>query len=82
MNLINISNRLGEITEQNKTFKAYISLGNNGALVKSVLKKWSWWQVDTEDLSECNFIWTEWIWPNLIEKFKKAEWNMFVYSKV
>ena len=80
--LINQSNKLTDISEQSKTFKAYISLGNNGSLVRSILKKWPWWSLETEDTNDCNFVWTEWLRPQVIEKFWTNERIGFLYSKV
>lgn len=57
------------IQEQTKTFKAFISLGNNGALVRSILKKRQWWALESEDSADCNFVWTEWYRPTVLEKF-------------
>lgn len=56
--VVNLSNKVSVVpTEQ--TYKAYICKGNNGILVKNILKSRPWWSlVSAEDLSSCNFIWT------------------------
>lgn len=43
-------------------------MGNNSAVVKSVLKQRYWWQKATrEEFSECDFIWTAWKKQNHID---------------
>ena len=47
---------------QKKTnFKAYVCKGNNGNIIKTILKKRWWWTiVDRWDTDQCDFIWTQW----------------------
>lgn len=54
---------------QRKTnFKAYICRGNNGSIVKTVLKKRWWWTLVTKcDPEDCDFIWTQWLKPKVIK---------------
>lgn len=43
--ILNLSNGLVVTNPQTLTFKAYIEKGNNGLLVKSILKKRWWWRL-------------------------------------
>ena len=58
---------------QRKTsFKAYICKGNNGRIVKTVLKKRWWWTlVDKCNPEECDFIWTQWLKPKVVNQIYK-----------
>lgn len=42
--------------------KFFVGVGNNGAVVKSVLKQRYWWQYGSEEsfAADCDFIWTAW----------------------
>lgn len=40
--LVNLSNKLS-VTPSEQTYKAYICKGNNGVLVKNILKTRPWW---------------------------------------
>ena len=43
-------------------FKAYVSMNNHGLLVKSTLKRRSWWTItNKKSFEDNNFIWTQWI---------------------
>lgn len=47
--------------QQGTTKKYWVGIGNNSAVVKSVLKQRYWWQKATrEEFSDCDFIWTAW----------------------
>jgi len=61
---------------KNNTFKAYIWRGNNGRVVKTVLKKRWWWTiVDKWDPEEWDFIWTQWLKPKVIKNIAVSRWN-------
>ena len=59
---------------QRKTgFKAYIWRGNNGKIVRTVLKKRWWWSLaDKWDPNECDFIWTQWLKPKVIKNIART----------
>ena len=44
---------------KSKRLKAYISLGNNGAMVKGLLKRRFWWNFVDERTGDCDFVWTQ-----------------------
>ncbi len=60
---INYSNGLFVFTPDNidYTYKAFIGFGNNSCMVKSILRRRSWWTVvDTNtQMDSCNFVWTQ-----------------------
>ena len=42
-----------------KKYKAWVGLGNNGNLIKGLLKRRFWWSVLEEKSLNVNFIWTQ-----------------------
>ena len=45
--------------EEEVLYKAYICKGNNGLLVKSILKNRPWWTFKTSnEIDGCNLVWT------------------------
>lgn len=53
--------------QRKPSFKAYICKGNNGKIVKTILKKRWWWTlVDKWNPEEWDFIWTQWLKPKVI----------------
>eukprot|EP01022_Parablepharisma_sp_SALTPOND_P029652 TRINITY_DN742_c1_g1_i13.p2 TRINITY_DN742_c1_g1~~TRINITY_DN742_c1_g1_i13.p2 ORF type:complete len:1190 (+),score=82.88 TRINITY_DN742_c1_g1_i13:407-3976(+) len=46
--------------------KCFIGMGNNGELVKSIMKSRYWW-VFTNEESEANFLWTPWKRPAFVK---------------
>jgi len=60
-------------THYKKAYKGYIGQGNNNLLIKSTLKQRNWWNiVKKSEISECNFIWTQWRKPDYYELFKSS----------
>ena len=56
---VNYSNALYvKIPDNNITYKAYVGPGNNSTLIKSVLRRRSWWNV-VDKMENCNFVWTQ-----------------------
>lgn len=44
-----------------KCYKYHVGKGNNGQLIKALMKQRFWWQShNKEDMTELNFLWTEW----------------------
>jgi tubulin--tyrosine ligase len=56
---VNLSNGLAINNKKEITFKAYIDKGNNGLLLKSVVKRRWWWHL-VEEIDSCHLLWTEW----------------------
>lgn len=53
--------------------KFYVNRGNNGMLVRSIMKKRYWWtMLDREDVEECHVIWTQWRKNKIINKLKMS----------
>ena len=49
-------------------YKAFIGKGNNGLLIKSILKTRPWWSIRTaQDIDGCNIIWSEWKRPKYMK---------------
>ncbi|CAI2359568.1 unnamed protein product [Moneuplotes crassus] len=63
---------------QKKTiYKAYICRGNNGKVVKNMLKRRWWWSFTSKpDPRECDFIFTQWLRPNIVRKLKHSKDNL------
>ncbi|KRX06925.1 hypothetical protein PPERSA_07088 [Pseudocohnilembus persalinus] len=64
-NLLNFSNNIIMNTQQKtgiQTYKAWIGRGNNGMLVRGVLKKRWWWQLvdKSEPWDDLNMVWMQW----------------------
>jgi hypothetical protein len=57
---------------QKKTgFKAYVCKGNNGHIIKTILKKRWWWTLtDKCDPDEWDFIWTQWFKPKVLKSIE------------
>lgn len=56
---ITLSNRLIIFPEEEIQYKAYVGKGNNGLLVKSIIKTRPWWTFRTSnDLESCHLVWT------------------------
>jgi len=56
------------IPEQEGQYKAFVGKGNNGLLIKSILKSRPWWCIRTSnDVDNCNLIWTEWKKPKYMK---------------
>jgi len=55
-------------------FKYHVQLGNNGAMVKSVLKQRLWWIKSKQaSFQDCHFVWTQWKQNDLLQQLKKRE---------
>lgn len=64
---VNLSNGLAVNNRRDSTFRAFIDKGNNGLLLKSVVKRRWWWHL-VDDVAECNLLWTEWNTRDFTEK--------------
>lgn len=47
------------VLKNDQKYRAWIGSGNNGALIKSLIKKRFWWIICEEKSFEANFIWTQ-----------------------
>lgn len=56
--LVNTSNHI-TVRNEETIFRAYVEKGNNGILIKELLKKRWWWHLE-DDPTKANLIWTEW----------------------
>lgn len=59
--LINFSNKLYrdlEVDKYERTFKFYVGKGNNGNLIKSIMKKRFWFE-EVDDPMKADFIWSQ-----------------------
>lgn len=55
-------------------YRAYICKGNNGLLVKSILKSRPWWSLRSSNEAEsCNLVWSEWKKGKVIQRMPLAE---------
>ena len=56
-----MSNGLVMLPEDENQYKAFICKGNNGLLVKSIVKSRPWWCIRSlSDVDSCTMIWSEW----------------------
>lgn len=57
-----------------KKYKYFLGKGNNSLLVKSLMKRRFWW-VQTDEIKEANFVWTQ-LKNNIYYQYQRT--NMFV----
>ena len=58
---VNLTNKLFTPPEEEALYKAYVCKGNNGLLVKSIVKTRPWWSFrSSNEIESCSFVWTEW----------------------
>jgi hypothetical protein len=56
-----LTNRLLVYPQHDLQYRAYICKGNNGLLVKSILKSRPWWSLRSHsEVDSCNLVWSEW----------------------
>lgn len=69
-----LTNRLLVYPQTDLQYRAYICKGNNGLLVKSILKSRPWWSLRSHtDIDSCNLVWTEWKKAKVIQKMRIAD---------
>lgn len=50
----------GEEGQKYKKLKAYIGPGNNGSMIKSLIRRRFWWSIcEDRNLEDLNFVWTQ-----------------------
>lgn len=58
---VSLSNQLLVQPEEEGLYRAFVCKGNNGLLVRSILKNRPWWSFKAAaDIDSCNLVWTEW----------------------
>lgn len=50
-----------------KRYYYYVGPGNNSMLIRSLMKRRSWWE-ETKNIDEAQFVWTQLKIPTLLEK--------------
>ncbi len=56
---VNLTNRILILPEEEVQYRAFICKGNNGLLVKSILKTRPWWSFRTSgEIDSCHLVWT------------------------
>jgi hypothetical protein len=69
-----LTNRLLLYPQADLQYKAYICKGNNGLLVKSILKSRPWWSLRSQNEAEaCNLVWSEWKRGKMVQRMTGAE---------
>ncbi len=57
--VVSLSNKILIYPQQDLQYKAYICKGNNGLLMKSILKTRPWWSIrGYNEVESCNLVWT------------------------
>lgn len=56
--VVNTSNNVA-VRNSESVFRAYVQKGNNGVLVKELIKKRYWWHLE-DNPAKANLFWTEW----------------------
>jgi len=69
---INLDLKHDDINNRQRKYKAYIAPGNNGAMVRGLLKRRFWWQIAEERTSDCDFVWTQLKINDLFEHQKRC----------
>ena len=59
-NVLNIENEVTQMETPPKQYKFYACKGNNGVMVKNVLKQRWWWNSVNKDDEGINLCWTQW----------------------
>ena len=58
---VSLTNKVLLLPPSEGLYKAYICKGNNGLLVKALVKSRPWWSIRGRgEMDSCNLIWTEW----------------------
>jgi len=55
---------------KNNTYKFYVAKGNNGIMVREVLKQRAWWSYGARHDENLNLLWTQWCRPKFIKELK------------
>ena len=69
---ISIDLKNDDINARPKKLKAFVSLGNNGAMVRGLIKRRFWWTLVDERTSDCQFVWTQLKVNEIFEMQKRA----------
>jgi hypothetical protein len=70
-----------DISNRNKKLKAYVATGNNGAMVRGLLKRRYWWELVDEISSDCQLVWTQSKVNEIFRQQKKHETSKSMYKK-
>ncbi|OMJ66932.1 hypothetical protein SteCoe_36053 [Stentor coeruleus] len=70
--LLNRSNGVEILVGGSCQYKYYIGKGNNSRLIRRLMTSRSWW-VDTSNIEEANFAWTQWKDKKLLSTFDCAD---------
>ena len=72
--MVSLTNKTFIYPQQDLQYKAYICKGNNGLLMKSILKTRPWWSIrGYNEVESCNLVWTEWKKSKIINKLPSKE---------
>ena len=79
---VNMSNGIVINPELNSNqYKAFICKGNNGILLKSIIKSRPWWCIRSiSDVENCTLVWTEWKKSKLTESLPNAKKNDYEFT--
>lgn len=69
---VNLSNAIIVKNTEQATYKAFIDKGNNGLLLKSIVKRRWWWHL-VDEADTCNLLWTEWTNREFVEKMGQGQ---------
>lgn len=69
---INLDLKLDELTNRPKKYKAYIAIGNNGSMIRGLIKRRFWWTITEERTSDCNFVWTQLKVQDVFDRQKRS----------
>lgn len=83
LNVLNFSNRLIVSSVQipgHFTYKAYIGRGNNGTLVRGILKNRWWWTLaeSSYDAGDIQLLWTQWRNADFVQHMKQDQQELVV----
>ena len=60
--------------------KAFVGFGNNGNMIKGLIKRRFWWTVSEEMTEDCVFVWTQIKINKIYERQEVAEVNRSIYK--
>lgn len=68
--ILNIENDMQNFEAKAPPYKFYVSQGNNGMLVKSILKERWWWSYGNKNDESINLCWTQWCKKSFIQSLQ------------
>ncbi|CAD8073321.1 unnamed protein product [Paramecium sonneborni] len=79
--LIALSNNLSVQPPERAIYKAFVTKGNNGILIRQSLKQRSWWILTDQPCEDMNFYWTQLRKQTHYQQLQKQQLESVAFSK-